>query len=306
MIDPAVRQRSKRSKVLSLIVAMRPRQWIKNLLVLAAPATAGALTKPASALRAAEALGIFVAASAGTYLLNDTVDAAADRLHPRKRHRPIAAGEVSRGLAIATAMILLCGALSAAAFLTLQFFVVAAVYIATTLSYTFGMKRLPVIELGFVSAGFVLRASAGGAAGHIPISPWFLIVTSAGALFVVAGKRSAELTVLGDTGAEHRAALGSYPPVFLLACRMLAACVAATSYCLWVFERSGKITVGSHFHNLTWFEFSIIPFVFGLLMLELAIESGKGSEPEELALHDRGLQVMAICWLALIGLGIYA
>ena len=89
------------------------------------------------------------------------------------------------------------------------------------------------------------------------------------------------------------------------ACRLLAASVAATSYCLWVFERSDKITVGSHFHNLTWFEFSIIPFVLGLLMLELAIESGKGGEPEELALHDRGLQVMAVCWVAFIGLGIY-
>ncbi len=138
------------------------------------------------------------------------------------------------------------------------------------------------------------------------ISPWFLIVTSGAAMFVVAGKRVTEISVLGELGGEHRAVLRSYPAAFLLAVRLLAASVMTTAYCLWVFERAGEITTRGHFHNLAWFELSIIPFVLGLLTLELAIESGQGGEPEELALHNRGLLIAAACWLAMIVAGIYA
>jgi decaprenyl-phosphate phosphoribosyltransferase len=292
---------------MALLSATRPRQWTKNLLVFAAPTAAGSIVHPGVVARSGVAAFAFVAASAATYLVNDVVDRANDRLHPVKRRRPIASGQLSVGLALASAAGLATLALVTAALMfgTALAGIITA-YLVVSICYSLVLKRLPLVELACVAAGFALRAVAGGAVAHVTISPWFLMVASFGSLLIVAGKRSVELSVMKEQRELHRSALAAYPEAFLRSVRMLAMSVTVTTYCLWAFERAGRLGPVERAEDIVWFELSIIPFVLAVLVVELAIEQGRGGEPEELALSDRGLQVLGIVWLALLMCGIYA
>lgn len=290
----------------SLLVTTRPKQWIKNLLVFAAPATAGLLGKPAVIGRSAAAAAIFVVASAAVYLVNDVVDAAQDRMHPEKRFRPIAANQISNATAVAVSVALFAAAIVGAALLSgISLSVVIVAYIATSLAYSFWLKRVPVIELACVSAGFVLRAVAGGAAVHVPISPWFVIVTSSSALFVLTGKRSAEFARLGEARASHREVLGAYTEDFLRFARMIAASLAIISFCLWAFQRSALVDGGHGGVDNVFFRLAILPFVLGILSVELAVETGAGGAPEELVLKNRTIQVLAVFCITCVAVGVY-
>jgi decaprenyl-phosphate phosphoribosyltransferase len=291
----------------ALVRAMRPRQWTKNLLVLAAPTAAGSIDQPRVVGHSVEAFFIFVAASASTYLLNDVVDRRKDRLHPAKKSRPVASGELPVSLALWATVLLATVALSFAALLFgAALVVVVTAYLVVSVSYSLALKRVPLVELACVAAGFALRAVAGGAVAHVPISPWFLVVASFGSLLIVAGKRSVEQSVMKDQGGLHRPTLAAYPAAFLRSVRMLAISVTVTTYCLWAFERAGRLGPVERAEDIVWFELSIIPFVLAVLVVELAIELNRGGEPEELALRDHGLQVLGLAWLALLICGIYA
>jgi decaprenyl-phosphate phosphoribosyltransferase len=172
-------------------------------------------------------------------------------------------------------------------------------------SYSLWLKRVPGLELLAVSAGFVLRAVGGGAAVHVSISPWFLTVTSAGSLLIAAGKRSAELTLLGEAGHTHRAVLGAYNERFLRAVRVCAGLVAGASYGLWAFGRASLLDVLRSDGDDLLLKLSVIPFVAALALLEYHMERGDGGEPEELALRSRGLQFLGCACVALVGAGIY-
>ncbi|HUZ81562.1 MAG TPA: decaprenyl-phosphate phosphoribosyltransferase, partial [Gaiellaceae bacterium] len=277
---PRVAVRTQRALPVALLLAMRPRQWIKNLLVFAAPGAAGLLGRAVVAEKTAGAAGLFLLAAAGTYLVNDAIDAPSDRVHPDKRHRPVASGDLSGTLAINVGSALLLSAVVGAGFLAgLQLASVLGAYVVTSVTYTLWLKRVAVVELACVSAGFVLRAVAGGAAVHIPISPWFGIVTSSAALLVVAGKRSAEIDVLGRAGALHRQVLDQYSTSFLRSVRLIAAAVAIVSFCLWAFARAAHIDPSRADSDNVLFQLSIVPFVLGILSVELAIESGEGGAP---------------------------
>ena len=257
--------------------------------------------------RSAAAFGIFVMASSATYLVNDAMDVEADRLHPVKRLRPVAAGDLPIKVALIAAGLLLALAFIGAAFLSgAVLTTVVGAYVIISLSYSFGLKHIPVIEMACVGSGFVLRAVAGGAASHVPLSPWFLLVTSFGALFIVGGKRSSEHMVLGEDRADHRTALGEYPASFLRVVRVMSASVAVTTYCLWAFDRYNHMDIKARGGHLVWFELSIVPFVLAVLTVELAVERGLGGEPEELALKDRALQVLAVAWIVALLIGIYS
>ncbi len=289
--------------VRAVVLAARPRQWIKNLLVVAAPGAAGVLGHGTELGRTATAFALFCLVASGTYLLNDALDVRADRDHPTKRLRPVASGAVPAGAAVALGTGMAAAATALAyLFLGWKFGTVVAVYLAITTAYSLRLKHEPVIELACISSGFILRAIGGGVATGVALSDWFLIVTSFGALFVVAGKRSAEQTALGDDRARHRRTLGIYPPPFLRSVRLLAAAVTVTAYCLWAFQRAAVLSRG---HHPIWFELSITPFVLAVLHLELRFESGHGAAPEDLALKDRSLQVLALLGLALFTLGVY-
>jgi decaprenyl-phosphate phosphoribosyltransferase len=278
----------------------RPKQWTKNVLVLAAPAAAGVLDQGGALLRTADAFVAFCLAASGTYFLNDAMDAEADRLHPTKRHRPIAAGHLAPTTARRVAVVLVVLALAIAGPVNGgQLAAVVAGYVAVTLSYSLWLKREPVIDLAAVASGFVFRAIAGGVATNVPLSDWFLIVAGAGSLFVVTGRRHAEQVELGSDAHTHRTTLGEYSTSFLGYVRAVASGVMITAYCLWAFENASKTG------DTTWFRLSIVPFVLVVLRYALVIEQGGGGAPEEVVLSDRVLQVLGVLWAILFVLGVH-
>jgi decaprenyl-phosphate phosphoribosyltransferase len=250
------------------------------------------------------AFGIFCAAASSTYLFNDSMDADSDRLHPVKRNRPIAAGDVPVPLAVSLGVILGVGSIGAAwALEGWKLALIVGLYAVLSAAYSVYFKRVPVIELAFVASGFVLRALAGGVATHVAISTWFLAVTSFGALFVAAGKRAAEMKLLGDNPEEHRKALGEYTTSFLQSTLTLTAAVTVTAYCLWAFGSEGLAR--SIRHDTIWIQLTVVPVTLGILHVLRLLDRGEGGAPEELVLKDHVLQVIGISWVALMAAGLY-
>ncbi len=278
-----------------LLRACRPRQWIKNILVLTAPVAAGIAFQPRAALEMAVAVVAFTLAASGIYLVNDVVDVEADRAHATKKRRPVASGELSVRAAWTAGLVLLLGALVISALLTWQLLVVVAIYEAVQLWYCLGMKHEPVIELTSVASGFLLRAIAGGVATQVELSQWFLIAAGFGALFMAAGKRYAEKRLVQDTGSPIRPVLRRYSLSYLRFVWTLSAGVLVTTYALWAF------TMREATSN-EWSVVSIVPFVVALLRYAVDVDSGAAGEPEEVVLHDRLLMLLGGIWTAcLIG-----
>jgi decaprenyl-phosphate phosphoribosyltransferase len=277
---------------------MRPRQWLKNVLVFAAPLAAGSIFEPDVLLPSIVAFVAFCLMSSATYLINDIRDVDADRAHPTKRTRPIAAGELSPGAAAAAAGVLAVVSLGLALWVNLGLFGVLLAYAAFTLSYSLFLKHEPVIELALLAMGFLLRAIAGGVAAELPISRWFLIVAGFGSLFMAAGKRFSELVRAdADDGGPRRRSLAGYTPAYLRFVWGTSAAVAITAYCLWAFE------VGLAESSLPWAEWSVLPFVLGILRYAVDVDRGDAEAPEDVVLHDKVLLAMGAAWLVLFGLG---
>jgi decaprenyl-phosphate phosphoribosyltransferase len=287
--------------VTGLVRAARPKQWVKNVLVFAAPGAAGVLDQRLQLLHTVEACSAFCAASSATYLLNDAADVEADRRHPTKRFRPIAAGIVPLALARATAVVLVFAAIGIMA-LTGQIAAVACVaaYLVVSFAYTAGLKHVAVIDLILVASGFVLRALAGAKAVDVVVSDWFLIVTTFGSLFVVAGKRFAELREIGPE-AETRSTLAAYSVPFLRLVVGVGLAGCAMSYCLFALERAASADL-----SLPLFQLSIVPVIAALLRYALDLEDGHGGAPEDVFLADRWLQFLGVIWAVLFVVGVYA
>ena len=291
--------RGRGSSVAGLMRAARPRQWTKNILVLAAPGAAGVLTEPQAALAVALAFVAFCLVASGTYLLNDARDLDSDRRHPTKRHRPIAAGLVSPRTAVVAGLALLVGGLVVAAAVRLELLAVAAGYLALTTAYTLSLRHVAVLDIVTVASFFIVRAVAGGVAVDVPLSRWFLIVASFGSLFMVAGKRAGEHAELGEERTATRTTLGVYSLTYLREIRVIAAAVTLLAYCLWAFEQAPFEAA------VPFFELSIVPFVLFILRWALLLEAEREQAPEDLVLSDRGLQAAAVAWAATFGLGVY-
>jgi len=278
----------------------RPKQWTKNVLVFAAPAAAGVLDQGDALVKTLLAFAGFCLAASAVYFLNDANDYEADRLHPTKRHRPIAAGHLDPRTARIIAGVLVVLSLAVTAPINGgKLTAVIAGYLALQFSYTMWLKYEPVIDLAAVAAGFVLRAIAGGVATGVPLSDWFLIVAGAGSLFIVTGKRHAEQVELGSDSLEHRSTLGEYSTAFLGYVRAVASGVMITAYCLWAFENAAS--TGDTF----WFRISIVPFVIAVLRYALVIDQGGGGAPEEVVLSDRVLQVVGLVFVITFAVGVH-
>lgn len=283
---------------------MRPRQWIKNLLVFMAPAAAGVLGDWHTAVRVTAAFLVFCVVASGTYLVNDVIDAESDRHHPVKRLRPVARGALRPGLALGTGAGLIAVALAGALFIgPWGFAVVVATYAGLSIAYSIRLKREPVMELAVVASCFVLRAVAGGVVAQVHLSNWFLVFTSFAALFLVTGKRSAEHARLGLDRGVHRPVLDQYTESFLKSTLTISATVTVASYCLWAFERTGLLAHAGH--HVVWIELTVLPLVLAVLHIFRLLDAGQGGEPEQLALHDHVLQGYGVLWLVLMGLGLY-
>jgi len=292
--------RPPRPLALALLVEARPKQWIKNLLVFAAPAAAGVLGHGDDLLATIGAFACFCLAAAGTYYLNDAADVAADRRHPTKRFRPIAAGEIPVPAARVIGVVGIAAAVGLGLAINPELALVVGLYVATTTVYSHWLKHLPIFDVVGVATGFVLRAVAGGTAADVPISNWFFIVASFGSLFMVVGKRRAELAELGDDAGSTRRALDGYPPGFLAQMQTVAVGVVLVGYCLWAFEKAELADASE-----PWFQLSIVPFALAIFRYSLLVDSGHGGAPEDVVLGDRTLQVIGALWAVTFALGVY-
>jgi decaprenyl-phosphate phosphoribosyltransferase len=279
--------------------AVRPRQWLKNLLVGAAPLAAGRLLERHVLISIGLAFVAFCLVSASVYLVNDVRDVEEDRLHPKKRLRPIAAGELSVPAAIAIAAVTGVVGLALAYYTSTGLGITVTVYVVLQLLYSMFLKHLPVVDLAMVASAFLLRAIAGGVAAGIPLSQWFLLVASFGSFFMVAGKRYSEMKALGADAGTRRS-LTRYSESYLRFAWMLAAVMVLISYSLWAFENRGNPLMG-----VPWTAISIAPFTLGLLQYALEVDSGNAGEPEEVVLHDHVLQGIGVIWLVIVSVAVF-
>jgi decaprenyl-phosphate phosphoribosyltransferase len=283
-----------------IVKALRPKQWIKNVLVVAAPlATLGGNVHYDYRdvfYKVGIAFVAFCLAASSIYLINDARDVDADRQHPTKRFRPIAAGVVAPALAYALAIVLAVASLAISTVTAPALALVIAIYLAIQLGYCVGLKHQAVLDICIVSSAYLIRAIAGGAATSIPLSQWFLLVMAFASLFMVAGKRYAELQLADRTGAKIRKSLESYTSTYLRFVWTMSATAVVVFYGLWAFERDG--------HSGSWFAFSMIPITIAVLRYAVDVDGGLAGEPEDIVFHDRVLQLLGVTWIAIIGAAI--
>ncbi|MCF6389651.1 decaprenyl-phosphate phosphoribosyltransferase [Mycobacterium sp. MBM] len=295
--EPVATAGPPKSLAAGIVKALRPRQWVKNVLVFAAPVAALGDDRYVYDIREVLvkvliAFVVFSLAASSVYLVNDARDVEADRAHPTKRFRPIAAGVVPESLAYTMAVLLGVAALVISWTVSPNLAAVIAIYIAIQLAYCFGLKHQPVIDICIVSSGFLIRAIAGGVAAGVPLSQWFLLTMAFGSLFMAAGKRYAELQLAERTGAKIRKSLESYTSSYLRFVWTLSATALVLCYGLWAFERDGS-------HG-SWFAISMIPFTVAILRYAVDVDGGHAGEPEEIALGDRVLQLLAVAWIGTV------
>jgi decaprenyl-phosphate phosphoribosyltransferase len=285
-----------------LIAACRPRQWTKNLLVFSAPLFAFTVDSEIW-FAASWALVAFCLISSSIYLLNDSLDVEADRHHPRKRYRPIAAGLVSVPLALTTSALLAVISLTLAAVLSTPLAGVILAYGLIQVGYCLRLKREPLLDLFCIAAGFLLRAMAGGVAAGLALSPWFLLTVGLLALFLAVEKRKAELQIALGLGVMTRQVLERYSLPLLLRLEGLVSTSAFMSYSLWA---AGPALNGA---STSWMLLTV-PFVLvGIFRYQLlsdpeeaerrrASNPDRTSEkPEEILLGDRGIKLTLLGWL---------
>jgi decaprenyl-phosphate phosphoribosyltransferase len=286
--------------IVGVVKAMRPRQWVKNVLVAAAPLAAWGTDVhyhwATVLVQVAVAFVVFSLAASSIYLINDVRDVEADREHPTKRYRPIAAGVVPEWLAYTLAAVLGVASLIIAWWVTPNLALVMAVYIVIQLGYCFGLKHQAVIDICIVSSGFLIRGIAGGAATNIHLTQWFLLMMAFGSLFLAAGKRYAELQLAERTGAKIRKALENYTSTYLRFVWTLSATAVVVCYGLWAFDREHG--------QVGWFVASMVPFTIAILRYAVDVDGGLAGEPEDIALGDRMLQVLALAWIGTLGVAV--
>ncbi|MGI8662406.1 MAG: decaprenyl-phosphate phosphoribosyltransferase [Acidimicrobiales bacterium] len=288
------------SLLVGLVKTARPKQWSKNVLVFAAPGAAGVIGEAEPFRNTLIALVAFCLAASGTYFLNDVADVESDRRHPKKRARPIATGIVAAPTAKAVGVVLLALGIALSFAARWELAATVAGYVALTTLYSHALKHIAVVDIVTVSTGFVLRAVGGATATGVPVSNWFFIVASFGALFMVAGKRQAEAVQIGADAAQLRATLGEYSVAYLAYLRAVSSSAVLMAYCLWAFEKANEAVRAD-----PWYQISIGPFVLGVLRYALLVDKGQGAAPEDVVLGDAILQVIGVLWVIAFALGVY-
>lgn len=291
----------RRSPALSLLISLRPNQWTKNLLVFAPLVFAVKLFDLTSVVRAAAGFAVFCALSSVVYLVNDILDREGDRLHPLKRKRPIAAGEISVPVALGTAVLLAAGGMTAAFLLDWRFAAVAGFYLALQTFYSMTLKHMVILDALTLAIGFVLRAMAGAVVIDVVVSHWLFVCTILGALFIALAKRRHELVLLADGAANHRPILDEYSAYLLD--QMMAVVTASTliAYIFYTISPETEQKFGTSWLGLT------IPFaIYGIFRyLYLVHQREEGGSPSDLLLNDRPLLACVTLWVIAVVLIIY-
>jgi 4-hydroxybenzoate polyprenyltransferase len=284
----------------ALLRALRPRQWAKNVFVFAALVFAGRLSDHRAVGQVLGAFAVFCALSSAVYLLNDVRDVEADRAHPVKKRRAIAAGELAPGTALAVAAVLAAGALSGAFALSFGFGLVAVGYLLLNLAYSLGLKRVVILDVMMVAAGFLLRAIAGATVIDVAISHWLVLCTGLLALFLGFVKRRQELVARRE-GAPTRAILKEYSLPFLDQMISIVTGATVVAYSLYAFSPEVAQKLGTQHLGLT------IPFVlFGIFRyLYLVHQRGEGENPTAVVLTDPPLILDVVLWSVAVLVALY-
>ncbi len=276
----------------AILKTMRPRQWTKNVFVLAALVFDRQLFTLDSVLRSVGGMLLFCLLSSSVYIINDIRDVEADRQHPTKRNRPIASGKLPVPVAIGTVVVLLAVTFTLAFLLSRQFFIIAALYFAINLAYSLGLKNVLLVDVLIIAAGFVLRVAAGVSLIEVErFSPWLYVVTTLGALYIGFGKRRAEVMLLEQNANQHRKVLDGYTLPFLDQMITIVSSTTVIAYSLYTF--SAPNLPSNHAMMLT------IPFVlYGIFRYLWLLQVKKeGGAPEEILLSDRPIQVVVLLWV---------
>jgi decaprenyl-phosphate phosphoribosyltransferase len=279
----------------ALLRTARPRQWIKNLLIFAAPAAGGALRTPHVAAAAVAAFLVFTLAAAGTYFLNDAADADADRRHPVKSGRPVAAGLIGRRTAVLIGLAAAATSIVLAVGVGWGFAACLVAYLGLTGAYSAGLKHVAVLDVIVVAAGFLLRTAAGAAATSVPVSSWFMALTLFGSLFLVTAKRVGEQ----NAAAPGRRVLAGYSASWLQQTLTMALTGAVLAYAAWSFQYPGQDVAQPLLAA------SLVPFLAALMRYSLLVARGQGERPEDLLTSDRFLLVAGLLWAGTAGAAIY-
>ena len=286
-VAPVVPLQPRRRPAVALWVSLRPRQWTKNLLLFAGLVFAAELGDGGRWIRALTAFAVYCAASSAAYLLNDLRDAGADRLHPFKRRRPLARGELSTGVAMLAAGLLGAAALAGAAALGWTALAFLGVFFALQAAYTLGLKQLVLIDVMAISGLFVIRAAAGADAVDVRISPWLLVCTALLALFLALGKRRGELALVDGDSAPGRPSLEGYSLALVDQLVGIVAATTVVSYAVYALTAHDT-------QALAW----TIPFVvFGIFRYLLLLQrAGVGEEPENVLMSDLPILATVALW----------
>jgi 4-hydroxybenzoate polyprenyltransferase len=285
----------------NLLVSLRPGQWTKNLVVFAGLLFGQKLLSFSAFLTTVSAFLVFCGLSGVVYLVNDVMDRRADRLHPKKRFRPVASGALPVATALTAAAAIAIASLAGALAIGRAFALVAAGYLALLTLYSGPLKRMVILDVLTIAIGFVIRAAAGAVAVEVPISHWLLVCTILLALFLALAKRRQEIVVLADSATGHRAILREYSPALLD--QMIAVVTASTlmAYALYTVSPETIAKVGSDRLLFT------LPFpLYGIFRyLYLVHQRQEGGSPAELLLEDRPLLACAALWVATVAVIIY-
>ena len=285
-----------------LLVSLRPEQWTKNLLVLAGVVFGGRLLEPAAVGTALSAFAIFCALAGAIYLFNDVADREADQNHPLKRERPIASGQLAVSTAVTAGVVLGAAGIAAAFAANRQLGLVAAMYLAALVLYSFALKHVVIVDVLVIAGGFVLRAIAGAVAVDVPIGHWLLICTTLLALFLALSKRRHELTLLAEGATDHRRILEEYSPYLLD--QMIGVVTSSTliAYTMYATSADTAARLGTAKLGLT------IPFVlYGIFRyLYLVHQKRGGGSPAAMLLTDRPLLGCVALWAASVIVLLYS
>jgi len=277
-----------------VVTSMRPRQWTKNGLVFAALIFSRNLFNPSDVARSVAAFIAFCLLSGAVYIVNDLVDRKNDQSHPQKRLRPIASGRLKPGPAAAAAVVAVVVALAAGFVLDWRFGAIIVTYFVMQLAYSFRLKRIVVLDVMIVAAGFAFRAVAGTFVVHVQISPWLFVCTILLALFLAIAKRRHELMFLEGGGISHRSVLGKYSETLLDQMIAVATSSTVVAYCLYTLAPETVEKFGTHNLILT------VPFVlYGVFRyLYLVYRKDLGGAPERVLLTDVPLIIDILLYMA--------
>jgi 4-hydroxybenzoate polyprenyltransferase len=282
--------------MMAFLRALRPHQWTKNLLVFAALLFSKHLFEPEPFIRTFLAFLAFCGLAGAVYLWNDIADIEQDRLHPKKKLRPLAAGELSIRSATLGAVALVVVALSLSFWLDVRLGLCASAYLGMNLGYSFGLKHVVILDVLTLALGFVLRALAGGFVIDVPVTEWLLVMTLLLALFLALAKRRHEITSLGQGASSHRAILAEYSPYLIDQMTSVVTASVVTAYAFYTLSPETVAKFGTA--KLSW----TLPLVlYGIFRyLYLVHQKDRGDSPTDMLLTDRPLLATVALWVALV------